>query len=40
MWRVLQGEKRDEDINEAERALVMRALKTLSDALTLITIFQ
>ena len=39
VWRVLQNSKREE-CSEAERDLLMRAIKILSDALTLITIFQ
>lgn len=38
-WRVLQNDKR-EACSEAERDLLLRALKILSDALTRITIFQ
>lgn len=41
VWRVLQNPNRDGGkLRDAERNLVMRALKILSDALTLITIFQ
>ena len=39
VWRVLQSDKR-EACSESERDLLLRALKILSDALTLITIFQ
>ena len=39
VWRVLQNDKR-EACSTAERDLLQRALKILSDALTLITIFQ
>ena len=39
VWRVLQNNKQ-EPLNDAERALVGRALKILSDALTHITIFK
>ena len=39
VWRVLQNNKQ-EPLNDAEKALVGRALKILSDALTHITIFK
>lgn len=41
VWRVLQNAQLDSGkLGESERNLVMRAIKILSDALTLITIFQ
>ena len=39
VWRVLQNNEQ-KSLNEAEKALIGRALKVLSDALTHITIFQ
>ena len=38
VWRVLSNNS-EKALNEAERSLIMRALKILSDALTHITIF-
>ena len=39
VWRVLQ-DNRKQPLNDAEKSLIGRALKVLSDGLTHITIFQ